>query len=119
MAGPYNQGSIAGMNAAGSNNEFGGIPRSNALKVLQLEMFSIGQIEPVDGSYDTIEKHTDEQYFRFVFRDSHLVGAILLGDAKIATQVKKAVEGRHDFSGLLAKHPADDDVLDFLAETVF
>jgi nitrite reductase (NADH) large subunit len=113
------QGSIAGMNAAGAKAEFGGIPRSNALKVLHLELFSIGQIEPVDGSYDTIEKEIDEQYFRFVYRDSHLVGAILLGDAKLATQVKKAVEGKHDFSDLLAKHPAAGDVLDFLVETVF
>jgi nitrite reductase (NADH) large subunit len=113
------QGSIAGMNAAGANAEFGGIPRSNALKVLQLELFSIGQIEPVDGSYDTIEKQTDEQYFRFIFHDSHLVGAILLGDAKLATQVKKAIEGKHDFSGLLAKHPDAGDVLGFLAEKVF
>ncbi len=113
------QGSIAGMNAAGVNAEFGGIPRSNALKVLQLELFSIGQIEPMDGSYDTIEKQIDEQFFRFVFRDSHLVGAILLGDAKLATQVKKAVEGKNDFSDLLTKHPDADDVLDFLAETVF
>jgi nitrite reductase (NADH) large subunit len=107
------------MNAAGANAEFGGIPRSNALKVLQLELFSIGQIEPVDGSYDTIEKQTDEQYFRFIFHDSHLVGAILLGDAKLATQVKKAIEGKHDFSGLLAKHPDAGDVLGFLAEKVF
>lgn len=113
------QGSIAGMNAAGAKAEFGGIPRSNALKVLQLELFSIGQIEPEDGSYNNIEKEIDGQYFRFVFRDSHLVGAILLGDAKHATPVKKAVEGRHDFSDLLAKHPAAGDVLEFLAETVF
>jgi nitrite reductase (NADH) large subunit len=113
------QGSIAGMNAAGAKAEFGGIPRSNALKVLQLELFSIGQIEPVDGSYETVEKQADEQYFRFVFRDSHLVGAILLGDAKLATKVKKAVESGHDFSDLLSKHPTAADVLDFLAETVF
>ena len=73
----------------------------------------------MDGSYETIEKEADEQYFRFVFRDSHLVGAILLGDAKLATLVKKAVEGRHDFSDLLAKHPDAGDVLDFLAGVVF
>jgi len=113
------QGSIAGMNAAGAKAEFGGIPRSNALKVLQLELFSIGQIEPVDGSFDTVEKQEDDHYFRFVFHDSHLVGAILLVDVKLAAQVKKAVEGRHDFSGLLAKHPSAGDVLDFLAEQVF
>jgi len=108
------QGSIAGMNAAGANAEFGGIPRSNALKVLQFELFSVGQVEPVDGSYDVIDKEADGHYFRFVFHDSHLAGAILLGDAKLATQVKKAVEGKHDFSALLAKHPDADDVLDFV-----
>jgi len=113
------QGSIAGMNAAGANAEFGGIPRSNALKVLHLELFSIGRIEPADGSYEAIERQADEQYFRFVFRDGHLAGAILLGDAKLATQVKKAVEGKHDFSGLLAKHPDVGDVLDFLEDIVF
>ena len=73
----------------------------------------------MDGSYETIDKEADGQYFRFVFRDSHLAGAILLGDAKLATQVKKAVEGKHDFSGLLVKHPTAGDVLDFLAEVVY
>ncbi len=110
------QGSIAGMNALGANVEFGGIPRSNALKVLQLELFSVGQIEPVDRSYETIENEGDRGFFTFVFRDTHLVGAILLGDAKLATQVKKAVESKRDFSDLLMKHPPADDVLQYLAE---
>jgi len=110
------QGSIAGMNAVGSNIEFGGIPQSNALKVLQVELFSIGKIEPEDGSYDTFEKEGDNKYYRFVFHDSHLVGGILLGDAKLATKVKKAVENKRDFSGLLAKHPATEDILEFLTE---
>jgi len=112
------QGSIAGMNAVGAHAEFGGIPRSNALKVLRVELFSIGRIEPVDGSYEIIEKDSDGKFFEFVFRDSHLVGAILLGDAGLAAKVKKAVESRFDFSGLLAKHPGAGDVLEFLAEQV-
>ena len=110
------QGGIAGMNAVGSNIEFGGIPQSNALKVLQVELFSIGKIEPEDGSYDTFEQESDVGFCRFVFRDSHLVGAILLGDAKLATKVKKAVESNRDFSGLLAKHPKAEDILAFLTE---
>ena len=104
------------MNAVGSNVEFDGIPQSNALKVLQLELFSIGQVEPVDGSYETFEKEADSKFYRFVFRDSHLVGAILLGDAKLATKVKKALERKCDFSSLLAKHPSAEDVLGFLTE---
>jgi nitrite reductase (NADH) large subunit len=112
------QGGIAGMNALGANVEFGGIPRSNALKVLQLELFSVGQIEPVDGSYETFEREGEGEFFSFVFRDSHLVGAILLGDAKLATQAKKAIESKRDFSDVLIKRPTADDVLTFLDEKV-
>ena len=66
--------------------------------------------------FDTFEKESDDEFYRFVFRDSHLVGAILLGDAKLATKVKKAVECKSDFSSLLAKHPTAEDVLGFLIE---
>jgi len=111
------QGNIAGMNALGGGVEFGGIPRSNALKVLEVELFSIGQIQPEDASYETIDQAGDNGYFRFVFRDSHLVGAILLGDATVAPRVKKAVEGQMDFSGLVRTHPKGVDVINYLAET--
>jgi nitrite reductase (NADH) large subunit len=112
------QGGIAGMNALGANVEFGGIPRSNALKVLQLELFSIGQIKPIDGSYETIEQEESGDFFSFVFHDSYLVGAILLGDTKLAPQTKKAVESKWDFSDLLGKHPTAKDVLEFLTERI-
>ncbi len=105
------QGSIAGMNAAGLAAEFGGIPRSNTLKVLGLDLFSIGEIEPQDGSYQAIEEEADGQYCRFVFRDSFLVGAILLGDTALTTRIKKAVESREDFSQVLTKRPGVNDVI--------
>jgi len=112
------QGSIAGMNAAGGAVEFGGIPRSNALKVLSLELVSIGQFEPEDGSYSVIEDHADGRYIRFVFWDSHLVGGILLGDASLSGAIKKAVEGDTDFSGLLRNRPKATEVCEYLAERV-
>ena len=111
------QGSIAGLNAAGLAAEFGGIPRSNTLKVLGLDLFSIGVIEPQDGSYAAIDQEADDGYFRFVFHDGAMVGSILLGDTALTTTVKKAIEKRRDFSGLLAKRPTADDVRNHLAET--
>ena len=110
------QGAIAGMNAAGSNVEFGGIPRSNTLKVLGLDLVSIGKFEPDDGSFQVIEREKDGRYARFVFRDSRLVGSILLGDTSIASALKKAVEGKRDFSGLLAHQPTADDVFGSLGQ---
>ena len=110
------QGNIAGMNAAGLNAEFGGIPRSNTLKVLGLDLFSIGMVQPEDASFEVFDEGTDERYLRFVFRDSHLVGAILLGDTSATAAVKKAVESKADFSGLLRRRPNAAEVLDRLAE---
>jgi nitrite reductase (NADH) large subunit len=108
------QGSIAGMNAVGMNTEFGGIPRSNTLKVLGLDLFSIGRIEPEDASYEVIEDDRNGEYFRFVFRDSRMIGSILLGDAALTSVVKKVVEKKADFSDVLGKRSSATDVIDDL-----
>jgi nitrite reductase (NADH) large subunit len=108
------QGSIAGMNAVGLDTEFGGIPRSNTLKVLGLDLFSIGRIEPEDASFEIIEDDRNGGYFRFVFRDSRLVGSILLGDAALASAVKRVVEEKADFSDILGKRPSTAEVIDDL-----
>lgn len=109
------QGSIAGQNAAGLALEFGGIPRSNALKVLGIGMTSVGMIEPGDGSYLVIEEETDGGYYRFLLRDGCLVGAVLLGDTRLSAAAKKAIEERTDLSDLLAGKPTCADVRDRLA----
>ena len=110
------QGSIAGMNMAGGCVEFGGIPRSNTLKVLGLNLFSIGQINPEDASFRTFDQEAGSHYLRFVFRDNRLVGSVLLGDTTLTAAVKKAVEGNRDFSDLLAKCPTITEVIAVLAE---
>ncbi len=110
------QGSIAGMNAAGRTNEFGGIPRSNTLKVLGLDLFSIGQFEPTDASFEVCDERLEDRYWRFCFRDNALVGAILLGDTTLTAPTKAAVERRADFSALLRKRPSAADVKAHLTE---
>ena len=95
------QGTIAGMNAAGEAAIFAGIPRSNSLKVLGVDLFSIGLVHPDDASYQTYQAENGH-YQQFVFRDSHLVGAILLGDTSIAPKVKKLIEGGVSCTELLA-----------------
>ncbi len=110
------QGAIAGLNAAGVPTAFGGIPRAHALKVLGLELLSIGKFEPEDGSYRTVERQEDETYELYVFRDALLVGAILLGEAGAGAAVKKAIESKRDCSRLLSGWPSARDVRAFLTE---
>jgi nitrite reductase (NADH) large subunit len=94
------QGTIAGRNAAGDQAVFVGVPRSNSLKVLGVDLFSIGLVHPDDASYRLIEED-GEHYDLFVFRDNRLMGAILLGDLAIAPALKKLIETRACCSDLL------------------
>jgi len=112
------QGSIAGMNAAGKTAEFGGIPRSNSIKVLGIDLLSIGKFEAEDGSDIIIEAEDKGKYNRFVFRDSHLVGSILYGDTAVSAGVKKAIENKEDLSGLLEKQPTAADIWDYFVENL-
>jgi nitrite reductase (NADH) large subunit len=107
------QGTIAGMSVAGERAEFAGIPRSNMLKVLGVDMFSIGQIKPEDASYEVIEEQVDGAYYYFVFRDSHMVSAILLGETALAATIKEIVEKGHDCAPVLKGRPTAKDVLTF------
>ena len=99
------QGSIAGLNLAGGSVEFGGIPRSNTLKVLGLSLFSIGQINPEDASFRTFDREADGRYFRFVFRDNRLVGAVLLEDSTLTATLKRGRRGQSRLLGAVGQVP--------------
>jgi nitrite reductase (NADH) large subunit len=88
----FSQGLVAGANAAGGHLDAQGMPPSNRLKVLDVDLFSIGQFQPQDGSYQLFEEERDGVYTRLVCRDGQLVGANLYGDTALAGSVKTAVE---------------------------
>ena len=94
------QGAAAGLSAAGLSAAFRPLPRSNTLKVLGIDLFSIGQIEPTPAER-LVEGEPDGSYACFLFRDSLMVGAILLGDAGPAARVKQLVEERLPCENLL------------------
>ncbi|MCP5104277.1 MAG: NAD(P)/FAD-dependent oxidoreductase, partial [bacterium] len=110
------QGTMAGLNAAGVTAEFVGIPRTNMLKVLGYDLFSIGRIFVEDASYEVFDGEVDGNYFYFVFRDGYMVGAILLGDTSVSAEVKTVIEKRRDCSEILKKRPAATDILSHLKE---
>jgi nitrite reductase (NADH) large subunit len=108
------QGEIAGLNAAGIPAEFTGVPRSNTLKVLGYDLFSIGQISPLAAIDQAIDAQIDGNYACFVFHDCLMAGAILLGDGRLAAKVKKVIESRQDCSYVLSKKPGAKEIIQFL-----
>jgi nitrite reductase (NADH) large subunit len=108
------QGSIAGLNALGGETVFGGVPRSNTLKVLDIEMLSIGEFSAQDGSYRVIESEDSKIFQHFVFKDGKMVGAILLGNTEPTAKIKSAIENKKDFSAVLGNSPDCSAILQAL-----
>jgi nitrite reductase (NADH) large subunit len=96
------QGTIAGINALGSRTLFGGLPRSNTIKAVGLDLTSIGRFQPEDGGDLLVEEALPESYLAFVFRDNRMIGALLVGHAELAAPAKLAIESGTDFSLVLA-----------------
>jgi nitrite reductase (NADH) large subunit len=105
------QGTIAGLNAAGVDVPFLGMPRTSTLKVLGLDVISIGQFQAQDGSWVVIDGEDEERYRHFVFHDGVMVGAILMGEGALGSATRKAIEGRQSFAALLRRNASADDVV--------
>ncbi len=86
------QGKAAGMNIAGKETQFGGIPRSSFLKALDIDIFSIGEFIPVDASYHQYEKESEGSYYCLLLKDGKMAGGIVIGDKAVSMKIKKAVE---------------------------
>ena len=96
-----NQGTIAGQNAAGKEANFLGDPPSTRLKVLGVDVFSIGQFSPSQDGDRLVAESKDGVYQSFLFREGKMIGSIQLGDDSLANKVKAAIEGKKDFQAVL------------------
>lgn len=92
------QGKIAALNIAGQETEFGNAPRTNILKVRDLDMISVGEFDPSDDSCSIYEKLEDDRYYSFVLRNGRIIGAIIVGDKVLAIKAKTAVESGEAFA---------------------
>jgi nitrite reductase (NADH) large subunit len=96
------QGGVAGAAALGGEAAFAGIPPSNRLKVLDVDLFSIGRFQPQDAGDEVLEREAGGAYHRLLLRDGGLVGANLFGDTAAANVVREAIEARAQTSQLPA-----------------
>jgi|Deesub1362B_J571_1020462.scaffolds.fasta_scaffold02237_2 NAD(P)H-nitrite reductase large subunit len=80
------QGRIAGINAGGQSREYKGSVVSTVLKVLDLELSSLGQFQATrPGEEEVIWKSEDGRAYRkLVHADGRLLGGIFIGDNRMA-----------------------------------
>jgi len=60
--------------------------------VLDVDLFSIGQIQPTDASTRLFEVLEGGSYRGLVCHDGQVVGAVLYGDMQLIAPMQKAVE---------------------------
>nr|WP_320134080.1 FAD-dependent oxidoreductase [uncultured Holophaga sp.] len=97
------QGRLAGFNALGRGLRFEGMPRANMLKVLGIDLFSLGSLEAPDGASVILKQRDEGSYQALHLRDERLTGALFVGTTRLAAAARKAME-----SGLrLRSSPAD------------
>ena len=104
----YAQGHVAGTNAVGGSAEFPGLPMTNRIKVLDVDLFCIGQIQVVDASTRLLEVQDSGNYRGLACHDGQVVGAALYGDMQLMGPLREAVEqGQRvqELSGLFEYFP--------------
>lgn len=82
--------------------DYAGTVPSNTLKVMGIDMTSIGTINPPEGQgYEEIRAKSEDGrvYKKYVLKDGKLVGAILLGSRKEVGKVSKLIKEGADISG--------------------
>ena len=88
------QGKIAGLNAAGVDQEYNEITPSNLLQIAGMNVFSAGDItNPSIG-----KKYENGIYSKLFIDDGVIKGVILMGDTKKGFAVKKAIEEKRILS---------------------
>jgi NAD(P)H-nitrite reductase large subunit len=97
------QGRIAGLNAIGAAISYRGQAPIASLKVVGIELTSIGIIEGVGADLIeiTLEDEAEHCYRKLVIRGGRIIGAILLGFPEYTDLVKQAIHESWDISEYL------------------
>ena len=105
------QGEVAGVNMAGGNALYKGTTVSNTLKVVGIDITSMGEID-AEGKLECIVKSDREKcvYCKVVFKEEKIVGCILLADLKGKGEILTAMEEKinvKDFKASILKEGFD------------
>ena len=96
------QGEVAGANMAGGKATYEGSTISNTLKVVGVDLFAAGDIDPAGARKSVIVRDPDRHvYKKLVLEGGRIVGAILYGDVEDQKRVLRAIETRRDLGDVL------------------
>jgi NAD(P)H-nitrite reductase large subunit len=98
----YSQGRVAGKNMAGDEARYSGGMAMNAVDLFDIPCIAMGEAREDSNGVEVLTRSRPEvgTYQKLVFRDDRIVGAIFLGDLRLAGIVNGLMRRRADISEL-------------------
>jgi nitrite reductase (NADH) large subunit len=89
----FDQAKIAAQNVLGLNSKYTPTVISNSLKVVGLDVTSIGTFNPEEGTCEEFRKIDEEKglYKKVAVQDDHVIGAIWMGTKKGINEVNRLI----------------------------
>jgi nitrite reductase (NADH) large subunit len=89
----FNQARAAAFNIAGEKKKHDGTIPSNTLKVIGLDLTSIGEVNPEEGTSEEYRKAHNEGgiYKKIVVRDGKIIGAIWMGSKEKINEINRLI----------------------------
>jgi nitrite reductase (NADH) large subunit len=108
------QAKIAALNMLETENHvYDGTVPSNTLKIVGIDLTSMGLVNPEGPNYEEVKKIDNEKcvYKKIVLEQGKIVGAVILGDRKGVTSIKKLMDQEIDVTKY--KHSLLEDDFDY------
>jgi nitrite reductase (NADH) large subunit len=112
----FEQAKIAALNIMGKPVKYSEVIPSNTLKIVGVDLTSIGRVTPEEKLPEEIKVVDNENriYKKIVIDENHVVGAILLGDRTNQSTIMKLIKDKIDVSAFQEKIlDSDFDLLKF------
>ena len=89
---------LAAANMQGQSKEYTGTIPSNSLKVVGINLTSIGLVNPEEDGYEEIRKEIREEgiYKKLVMKNGVIVGAILMGTKQGVSEIGRLISAKSD-----------------------
>jgi len=89
----FNQARIAAQNVMSQKQKYEGTIPSNTLKVVGLDLTSIGMVHPEDESCEEVRKENQDQgvYKKIVLRNGEVCGLICIGTKKGVSEISRLI----------------------------
>ncbi len=96
----WEQARAAAQNMAGRETLYTGTIPSTTLKVVGVDLTSIGEVQPTGEGFVELRRSEPEagRYVKLILREGRLVGAILLGERKRVRLFNRLIAGQADVS---------------------